>query len=163
MKIMIGSDHRGFRCKQELTQQLVALGHTVQDVGCDSEESCDYPDFAEAVACAVADGRADRGVLVCGTGIGMSITANKVPGVRAALCLDEVTAEISRKHNNANVLCLAGDIANRHTIGRMAEVWLATEFDGGRHERRLGKVREVELKGCARLAAGRPAVEPEGT
>jgi len=159
MKVILGSDHRGFRCKQELIQHLTELGHTVKDIGCESEASCDYPLFAEGVAVAVAQGRADRGILVCGTGIGMCITANKVPGVRAALCYDEVTAEISRKHNDANVLCLSGDVSNARTAGRMAEVWLRTEFDAGRHQRRLDMVQSLERKACKCLCDDPDAVD----
>ena len=145
MKIAIGSDHRGFRCKQELIQHLAAADHQVLDLGPgDDDAAADYPDFAVQVARAVADGRVDRGILICGTGIGMSIAANKVHGIRAALCHDEVTAEISRKHNDSNVLCLAADMANPRTVGRMADVWLATPFEGGRHARRIGKVMDIE-------------------
>jgi ribose 5-phosphate isomerase B len=148
MKIVLGSDHRGYRCKEELLSHLRTLGHEIQDCGCHSEDSCDYPVFASAAAGAVSEGRADRAILICGSGIGMCIAANKLAGVRAALCHDEVTAEICRRHNNANVLCLSGDLANPRTIGRLAEVWLKTEFEGGRHQRRLSQVESLERRTC---------------
>jgi ribose 5-phosphate isomerase B len=144
MKIAIGSDHRGFHAKEQLKRLLTQLGHEVTDYGTHSDHSTDYPDHAIPVCAAVAGGDADRGVLLCGSGIGMSITANKVHGIRAALCHDELTAEMSRRHNNANVLCLAADLLGEELIRRMVEIWMATEFDGGRHERRVEKIMAAE-------------------
>jgi ribose 5-phosphate isomerase B len=144
MKIAIGSDHRGFRVKDRLIPQLVQAGHEVTDVGTDSAASADYPDFAFPVAKAVGDGLADRGILICGTGIGMCIAANKVAGVRAAPCHDSVTAEMSRRHNDANVLCLSADQLGGEQIDAMVKIWLTTEFEGGRHARRVQKIRRFE-------------------
>ena len=144
MRISIGSDHRGFQAKAKLLQILEKSGHEVVDEGTHGSESVDYPDFASAVARKVSTGDADRGVLVCSTGIGMAITANKFPGVRAANCHDEVTAELSRLHNDANVLCLSGDLLGEQRIDRMVEIWLNTEFEGGRHARRVDKISALE-------------------
>lgn len=144
MKIAIGSDHRGFEAKERVKSLLTELGMEVIDHGARSRDSCDYPDLAILVARDVAEDRAQRGVLICGTGLGMSITANKVPGVRAALCHDELTAQFSRRHNDANVLCLAGDLVGDALIRRMVQVWLQTDFEGGRHARRLSKISDFE-------------------
>ncbi len=144
MKIAIGGDHSAYRIKEEMKARLVALGHEVEDVGTHSEESVDYPDFAEQVARAVAGGRADRGVLMCGTGIGMSIAANKISGVRAALVTDEFTGEMSRRHNDANVFCAGVRVLPPTKIGELLEAWLKTPFEGGRHERRVEKIRKLE-------------------
>ena len=140
MRIAIGSDHRGYHVKDKLLAMLQQLGHQVEDVGTSGTESVDYPDFAAAVAGQVSTGEADRGILVCGTGIGMAITANKCPGVRAAMCPDELTAEVSRRHNDLNVLCLSGDMLGERNLDGMVQVWLDTEFEGGRHARRLEKI-----------------------
>ena len=147
MRISVGSDHRGLAVKTRLTELLVRLGHEVRDEGTNSPGSVDYPDIAMAVACKVSHGAADRGILVCGTGIGMSITANKFIGVRAAVCNDAVTAEISRRHNDVNVLCLAGDLLGQRNIDRLIEIWLDTAFEGGRHARRLQKIQRLEHNG----------------
>ena len=144
MKIAIGSDHRGFRAKQRLVPILRQLGHDVHDAGTHSDESVDYPDFAFAVALAVGEGRAERGVLICGTGIGMCIAANKVKGVRAAPCHDSITAEMSRRHNDANVMCLSADLLGEELIDRMVRIWLETEFEQGRHARRVEKITKFE-------------------
>ena len=144
MKIAIGSDHRGHDAKQRLVTLLHQLGHEILDVGPEGKSSVDYPDFAFSVAQAVSEGRADRGILICGTGIGMTIAANKVPGVRAAPCHDSITAEMSRRHNDANVLCLSADLLGEELIERMARIWLETEFEGGRHARRVGKITSYE-------------------
>jgi ribose 5-phosphate isomerase B len=144
MKIAIGSDHRGFEAKGRIITVLHQLGHEVIDVGPHSPESVDYPDFALAVALAVSQGRADRGILICGTGIGMCIAANKVKGVRAAPCHDCVTAEMSRRHNDANVLCLSADLLGEELIDRMVRIWLEAEFESGRHARRVGKITRFE-------------------
>ena len=144
MRVAVASDHRGFEIKQSMAALLEDLGHTVVDYGTDGTESVDYPDYAAKVAQAVADAQVDRGILICGTGMGMCITANKFPGVRAAPCHDEITAEMSRRHNDANVMCLSGDLLGEQLVKRMVEIWLNTEFEGGRHARRLEKIKEIE-------------------
>ena len=148
MKIMIGSDHHGVQVRVDLSGLLRRLGHDVTDVGPDPEnvQPVDYPDVAEKVAGAVSRGEADRGILICGTGIGMSIVANKFPGVRAAPVIDELTAEMSRRHNDLNVLCLSGDLLTEMMIDRLVEIWLKSEFAGGRHKRRNDKIAEIERK-----------------
>ena len=142
--VALGADHAGFPLKQHLKQWLVADGHTVLDVGTHSPDSVDYPDFAAAVARAVSRGEAERGVLVCGTGIGMAIAANKVPGIRASVCGDVDTARLSRQHNDLNVLALAGRATSRDHAIAILRAWLETSFEGGRHERRLAKVTGLE-------------------
>jgi len=144
MHIAIGSDHRGYHLKEKLTAMLRASGHEVDDVGTYVTESVDYPDFAVLVARLVSEGKAERGILICGSGIGMAITANKFPGVRAAPCTDEITAEISRLHNNLNILCLSADMLSPRIVQRMLEVWINTEFEGGRHARRVQKILDLE-------------------
>ena len=144
MRIAIGSDHRGFDTKQRLKSLLQQMGHEIFDMGPDSSASVDYPDFAFQVARAVGEGRVERGILVCGTGIGMCIAANKVRNVRAAPCHDQITAEMSRRHNDANVLCLSADLLGDELIGRMVRTWLETEFEGGRHARRVEKIVRME-------------------
>ena len=144
MKIAIGNDHRGTEVKQKLIELLGGLGHQVLDEGTKSTESVDYPDIARRVAELVSRGEADRGILICGTGIGMAIAANKIPGVRAAPCHDDLTAEMSRRHNDLNVLCLSADMLGERLIDRMVEIWLSTDFEGGRHARRVQKITELE-------------------
>jgi ribose 5-phosphate isomerase B len=144
MKIAIGSDHRGFQTKQRLVSLLQKLGHEVQDVGPATSDSVDYPDFAFEVGRAVGEGRVERGILIDGTGIGMCIAANKVPGVRAAPCHDCVTAEMSRRHNDANVLCLSADMLGEELIDQMVRIWLECPFEGGRHARRVEKITRYE-------------------
>jgi ribose 5-phosphate isomerase B len=144
MKIAIGSDHRGFDAKKRLVTYLENQGHEVRDMGTVGSESVDYPDFAFLVATLVSTGQADRGILICGSGIGMCIAANKVKGVRAALCHDMVTAEMSRRHNNANVLCLSADLLGEEVIDRMVKTWVDTEFEAGRHARRVEKITRFE-------------------
>ncbi|MFH1421097.1 MAG: ribose 5-phosphate isomerase B [Planctomycetota bacterium] len=144
MKIAIGSDHAGFEYKKKLKESLTSQQHLVEDFGTYLEESCDYPDYAVKVAHAVADGNCSRGILICGTGIGMSIAANKVHGIRAALCCDTEAAKMSREHNNANVLCLGARRDDFSLIEEIVKVWLSTEFAGGRHERRVNKFTEIE-------------------
>jgi ribose 5-phosphate isomerase B len=144
MKVAIGADHAGFPAKEQLKTVLRALGHEVHDVGTTSEASVDYPDFAEQVARTVAGGGADRGVLICGTGIGMAMTANKVRGVRAAVVTDEKTAELSRQHNDSNVFCAGARVLPVVKIAEALKVWLQTPFEGGRHERRVEKIRKLE-------------------
>jgi ribose 5-phosphate isomerase B len=146
MRIAVGNDHRGYSIRGKLLALLGRLGHEVIDFGTESNDPVDYPDVAEAVGRRVADGGADRGILVCGTGLGMCIAANKVPGVRAAPCHDDLTAEISRRHNDLNVLCLSADLLGQGFIDRMIEIWLNTPFEGGRHARRLAKIRALEQR-----------------
>jgi len=148
MRIAIGSDHRGFHVKAKLLELAPRLGHAIEDVGTHSAESCDYPDMAAVVAGKVSRGEVDRGILVCGTGIGMCIAANKFPGVRAAPCHDDLTAELSRRHNDLNVLCLSADLLGERLIDRMVEIWLTTPFDGGRHTRRIEKIAGLEKVGA---------------
>jgi ribose 5-phosphate isomerase B len=146
MKIAVGSDHRGFDVKKRIVPLLQQMGHEVIDLGTHGNESVDYPDFALQVARAVGEKQVDRGILICGTGIGMCIAANKVPDVRAAPCHDSITAEMSRRHNNANVLCLSADLLGAEIIDRMIKIWLTTEFEGGRHARRVEKITRFEEK-----------------
>jgi ribose 5-phosphate isomerase B len=151
MKIAIGSDHRGFEVKRRIVTLLQRLNHEVVDMGTNSGESVDYPDFAIPVAQAVSEKRVDRGILICGTSIGMCIAANKVPGVRAAPCHDSITAEMSRRHNDANVLCLSADLLGGELVDRMVRIWLETEFEGGRHARRVEKITRFEASGESRV------------
>lgn len=144
MKIAVGSDHRGFALKAHLVSSLTKAGHEVVDLGCSGVEPADYPDFAFAVGEMVASGGAERGILVCGSGIGMSIAANKVRGVRAALCCTVEDARITRRHNDSNVLTLPERGLDDPHIDELVAVWLSTPFDGGRHERRIEKIREYE-------------------
>jgi ribose 5-phosphate isomerase B len=144
MKVIIASDHAGLELRRELIQALGTLGAEVEDLGPATAESVDYPDFARQVSLAVAEGRAARGVLVCGTGMGMAITANKFPGIRAALCTDEFVARMSRAHNDANVLCLGQRVVGAGLARSILEAFLHTPFEGGRHQRRLDKIREAE-------------------
>ncbi len=144
MRVAIGSDHRGVHVKAKIVELLGRLGHQAEDVGTGSEESCDYPDVAAIVGRKVSEGAADRGILICGTGIGMCIAANKFRGVRAAPCHDDLTAELSRRHNDLNVLCLSADLLGEKLIDRMVEIWLATPFEAGRHARRIEKIAQLE-------------------
>ena len=144
MKIAIASDHRGYHLKEKVIALLKSKGHEVVDDGPSGETSVDYPDFAALVAKKVSQGLVERGILICGTGIGMAIAANKFPGVRAAACVDEVTAELSRRHNDLNVLCLSGDLLSSRVTERVVEIWMDTEFEGGRHARRVEKIGELE-------------------
>ncbi len=144
MKIAVGSDHRGFEAKQVIKAIVSELGHDCIDLGTNDNNPVDYPDFAYAVATAVSKKEADRGILVCATGLGMSIAANKIKGIRAALCHDELSAQISRDHNDANVLCISGDQVGQVLLRRIAEVWLNTKFSGGRHQRRVKKITAIE-------------------
>jgi len=144
MKIVVGSDHRGFKAKEQIKAIIAELGHTLIDVGTNDSNPVDYPDPAYLAATQVSNGRADRAILICGTGIGMSITANKIKGIRAALCHDELSARVSRDHNDANVLCLSGDLIGEVLLRRIVEVWLETDFAGGRHLRRISKIAAIE-------------------
>jgi len=144
MKIALGSDHRGYEAKELIKSLLQRAGHEVIDFGTDESRVCDYPDFGIPAALAVSQGQADRAVLICGSGVGMSITANKIPGIRAALCQDELTAQMSRKHNNANILCLPAMLVNDPLITRITEAWINAEFEGGRHISRVEKMMAAE-------------------
>jgi ribose 5-phosphate isomerase B len=140
MKVAVGNDHRGLVIKQRVVGLLAELGHEVQDLGANGPAGSDYPDFAIPVAERVAAGAADRGILVCATGHGMCMAANKVCGARAVNCRDVIDAELSRRHNDANVLCLGADFIGEEQIERMVRAWLATDFEGGRHTRRTEKL-----------------------
>ncbi|MCU0581548.1 MAG: ribose 5-phosphate isomerase B [Syntrophales bacterium] len=145
-QLIIGSDHAGFECKQDVKALLARMEIDVTDVGTDNGDAVDYPDYGLRVAERVASGDFTSGILICGSGVGMSIVANKFPHVRAALCLDEYTAEMSRRHNDANILILAGRRTDAATAEKIVTKWLSTEFEGGRHQRRLDKIRELEEK-----------------
>jgi ribose 5-phosphate isomerase B len=143
MRIAVGTDHRGLKQKEFVKKVLVEGGHTVDDLGSYTEESVDYPDIAQKVGNVVADGKYDAGILICDTGIGMCIAANKVKGIRAALCYDTFCAERSRQHNNANVLCLSGR-EDEKTAREIISIFLTTKFEGGRHQRRVDKIMAME-------------------
>lgn len=140
MNISVGSDHGGFELKRLIVRYLQEQGHEVRDAGCHSEESVDYPDFANTVCELVLNGTCERGILVCGTGIGMSIAANRHRDIRAALCHESYTARMSREHNNANILCLGGRVVGPEIALDIVREWVKTEFVGGRHQRRLAKL-----------------------
>jgi ribose 5-phosphate isomerase B len=142
--VALGADHAGFPLKEDLKAWLIARGHDVVDVGTQSTESVDYPDFAVGVAGAITGGKAACGVLVCGTGIGMAMAANKVPGVRAAACSDAFTARMSREHNDANVLALGARITAREAAIEILEIWLGAKFAGDRHARRVEKIAALD-------------------
>jgi ribose 5-phosphate isomerase B len=147
LRISFASDHRGVAIKGRLLQRLIEAGYEVCDEGTDTDDAVDYPDYAKLVAGKVSNGQADRGILICGTGIGMAITANKFPGVRAASCYDELMIELSRRHNDVNVLCLPGDLIGDRPVDDLVLMWLRTEFEGGRHERRVEKISQIERNG----------------
>lgn len=144
MRIAVGSDHRGVELRAKLIGFLKGLGQEVVEVTTENGQEVDYPDVAALVARKVASQEVDRGILVCGTGVGMCIAANKIPGVRAAPCHDDITAEVSRRHNDLNVLCLSGDLLGEKLADRLVEIWLKTPFDGGRHARRNQKIVDLE-------------------
>ena len=144
MKIALGCDHGGYALKCELTEYLKELGHEIKDCGCYSTESCDYPEFGEAAARAVASGECERGIVICTTGIGISIAANKVQGIRCAHCADSLEAEMTRRHNDANMMAIGAGFTGPVMAKRMAEVFLSTEFEGGRHARRVGKLNAIQ-------------------
>jgi ribose 5-phosphate isomerase B len=144
MHIAIGSDHRGYAMKNSILQSLREQGHDCQDLGCFSSDSVDYPDIAQAVGAAVAAGRAERGILICGSGIGMAIAANKVPGVRAAPCHDSLSARMTREHNDANVLCLGAEYIGPMLAHDIVKAFLGARFEGGRHARRVEKIAALE-------------------
>ena len=144
MKIAIGCDHGGYDLKEHLVKFLQEQGHEVQDCGTYSKESCDYPIFGEAAARAVASGDCERGIVICMTGIGISIAANKVKGIRCAHVSEPLSAEMTRRHNNANMLALGAGVIGRNMAERCVEVFLNTDFEGGRHERRVGELDAIE-------------------
>ena len=144
MKISIGSDHGGYALKQELIAYLQEKGHEVKDFGCHDTSSCDYPDFGEAAARAVASGECERGIVICTTGIGISIAANKVKGIRCAHVCDPLTAEMTRRHNDANMLALGAGIIGTNLAERCVDVFLDTAFEGGRHARRVAELDAIQ-------------------
>ncbi len=144
MKISIASDHGGFDLKEDLRQWLAGLGHEGVDFGCQGHDSCDYADFCEPAARAVAEGKCDRGIVICTTGIGASITANKVKGVRCALCSEPWSAQMTRRHNDANMLGLGAGCVGPLMARQIVEAFLSWEFEGGRHQRRIDKIAAVE-------------------
>ena len=144
MKIAMGCDHGGYELKEALKKTIEKLGHEVEDFGCYSLDSCDYPDFGAAAARAVADGRCEKGIVVCTTGIGISIAANKIKGIRCAHCADCLQAQLTRQHNNANMMAIGAGFTGPNMAKQMVEVFLSTEFEGGRHERRVNKMMELE-------------------
>ncbi len=146
MRIAVGSDHRGVTLRRKIVQLLADLGQEVIDVGTHEDGPADYPDIAVAVARQVSNREVDRGILICGTGLGMCIVANKFPGVRAAPCHDDLTAEMSRRHNDLNILCLSGDMLGEPLVDRLVAIWLRTEFEGGRHARRVQKITDLESR-----------------
>lgn len=150
MRIAVGADHRGFSIHNKVVDLLQKLGHDVLDMGTYGDDPVDYPDVAAAVARLVSEGDVERGILICGTGLGMCIAANKFPNVRAAPCHDDLTAEMSRRHNDLNVLCLSADMLGERLIDRMIEIWLSTPFEGGRHARRVEKINSLEREHLAR-------------
>jgi ribose 5-phosphate isomerase B len=150
MLIAIGSDHAGLDLKRDVIALLGDLGHEINDYGTDTPQSVDYPDFGEKVAQAVAGGKAERGILICGTGIGMSIVANKFRNIRAALCNDLFSAKMSRLHNDANILVLGGRIIGKDLAKEIVSTWMKTDFESGRHLNRLNKISLIEIKTAAK-------------
>ena len=144
MKIAIASDHGGFDLKEQVKSWLQEMGHEAEDFGCLNKESCDYPDFGAAAARAVASGQCERGIVICTTGIGISVTANKVKGIRCALCGEPWSAEMTRRHNDANMLAMGAGVVGPLLARRIVETFLTTEFEGGRHQRRVDKITAVE-------------------
>lgn len=144
MKIAIANDHRGVKAVEQVKAIIAQLNHECVDFSHNTEQPIDYPDAAYRAASTVSKGQADRAILICSTGIGMSIAANKIKGIKAALCYDEFTARVSRDHNDANVLCLSGDFLGTTVVRKMVETWLSTDFGGGRHERRVNKIKAIE-------------------
>ncbi len=144
MKLSLGADHRGNSALRLLAERLRSQGHELEILGSAGSEPADYPDAAYAVGTRVREGAAERGILICGTGLGMCISANKIDGVRAVVVHDELTAQMSRGHNDANVLCLSADLLGQRLIEKIVDVWLGTPFEGGRHERRVKKIALIE-------------------
>ena len=144
MKISMGCDHGGFGLKEDIKSFLIEQGHEVEDFGCYGKESCDYPEFAEAAARAVAEGKCERGIVICTTGIGISISANKVRGVRCALCGDPWSAEMTRRHNDANMLAMGAGVVGPLLARQIVTAFLGYDFEGGRHQRRVDKMMDIE-------------------
>jgi ribose 5-phosphate isomerase B len=137
LKVAIGCDHGGLDLKDTVKAVLIELGHEIDDQGCNSPESVDYPNFANAVSSLVKDGTCERGILICGTGIGMSMAANRIPGIRAALCHEMFSARMSREHNDANILCLGARVIGQGLAAEIVRTWMTIDFAGGRHQRRI--------------------------
>ena len=144
MKIAMGSDHGGYLLKEHVKKYLTDKGHEIVDVGCNSLESCDYPQFGAAAARAVADGSCERGIVICTSGIGISISANKIKGIRCALCSEPLSAEMTRRHNNANMLAMGAGMIGPNMAERLVDTFLTTEFEGGRHQRRVDGIAALE-------------------
>lgn len=144
MKISMGCDHGGFALKEDIKAFLIEQGHEVEDCGCYNTDSCDYPDFGEAAARAVSEGKCERGIVICTTGIGISISANKVKGVRCALCSEPWSAEMTRRHNNSNMLAMGAGVVGPNLARQIVTAFLTHEFEGGRHQRRVDKMMEIE-------------------
>ena len=157
LRISLGSDHRGIAIRPRLIQTLESNGYQCSDEGTFGAKACDYPDIAAVVARKVSLGEVDRGILICGTGIGMAITANKFAGVRAAPCYEKVMVEMARRHNDVNVLCLPGDMIGDRPIDELVLLWLKTDFEGGRHARRIEKIQHLEQSnGMSNLTSSEP-------
>ncbi len=144
MKVAVASDHAGFELKEKVKEYIKSQGCGVEDLGCYSAESCDYPDYAKKLCRTILDNRCERGVLICGTGLGMSYTANRFKGIRAALCVNTFMGEMARAHNDANVLVLGARVIGSDTATEIVKVWMNTPFEGGRHQRRICKIDECE-------------------
>jgi ribose 5-phosphate isomerase B len=151
MKIAIGSDHAGVDLKRAIMEQFPDIEFI--NAGTDSYESCDYPDYISQVGAAIQSGQAERGIVICGSGIGASIVANKMKGIRAALCFNGYMAEMSRRHNNANVLAMGARVIGLDIVFQMVDLWLTTEFEGGRHERRINKIADLEESQCKKQSS----------
>ena len=145
MKIVVGRDHAAYELKEAIKEKLINEGHEVIDVGCDSPESVDYPKYGHAVGRTVASGEAERGIAVCGSGIGISIACNKVPGIRAALCTSVEMAEMCRRHNNANVVCMGARMISQELAFDIIDKWMTTEFEGGKHLRRINEIEDLDF------------------
>ena len=143
MKIVVGSDHAAYELKEAIKEKLTGEGHEVIDVGCDSTESVDYPKYGHAVGRTVASGVAERGIAVCGSGIGISIACNKVPGIRAALCSSVEMAEMCRRHNNANVVCMGARMISQELAFDIIDTWMTTDFEAGKHLRRINEIEDI--------------------
>ena len=145
MKIAVGCDHAAYELKEAIKEKLTKEGHEVLDMGCDSTESVDYPKYGHAVGRAVASGEAERGIAVCGSGIGISIACNKVPGIRAALCTSVKMAEMCRRHNNANVVCMGARMISQELAFDIIDKWMTTDFEGGKHLRRINEIEDLDF------------------
>lgn len=145
MKLAVGCDHAAYELKEAIKEKLTNEGHEVLDMGCDSTESVDYPKYGHAVGRAVASGEAERGIAVCGSGIGISIACNKVPGIRAALCTSVEMAEMCRRHNNANVVCMGARMISQELAFDIIDKWMTTDFEGGKHLRRINEIEDLDF------------------